>query len=127
MNTKTYPENIIEKEEGYNLIEVMIAIVILAVGILGIAMMQVTAIDANSRANKTTLAVNNATSTLERLINENDGNIQSGVDPNNPNISWTVTAGPSATTKIITVTVENEGVGRPIEMTYIRSDGQYVD
>ncbi len=128
MSAKNYP-NIIEKEEGYNLIEVMIAMAILAIGILGIAMMQITAIDANTRANVTSLAVNDATATLERLINEDDANITSGTDPDDPNISWTVEPGPTESSRNITVTVGYFYKGRPteIELNYIRTEGQYVD
>ncbi|NLC72058.1 MAG: prepilin-type N-terminal cleavage/methylation domain-containing protein [Desulfuromonadaceae bacterium] len=55
-------------EAGFTLIEVLIALVIFAVGILGVALMQMTAIRGNSTANQVSEATVFATDQLERLL-----------------------------------------------------------
>ena len=55
-------------QDGFTLIEVVIAIFILTIGILGAAAMQVTSIDGNSTANKLTEAATRGGDELEKLI-----------------------------------------------------------
>lgn len=55
-------------QAGFTLIEVLIAILILSIGILGVAVMQISAIDGNSIAIHLTGAANEGGDTLETLI-----------------------------------------------------------
>jgi type IV pilus modification protein PilV len=54
-------------KEGFSLIEVLIALVILAVGLLGLALFQTTAIKGNAIASKWTVATELAQDRLERF------------------------------------------------------------
>lgn len=54
---------------GFTLIEVLITLVIFAVGILGLALMQLSAIRGNSVANRLTEASNIATDQIEQMFN----------------------------------------------------------
>ena len=56
------------KEDGFTLIEVLVAISILAFGLLAVASMQLAAIQANSSAIETTEALNVAQDKMEELI-----------------------------------------------------------
>lgn len=52
-------------EEGFSLIEVLVALTILAVGLLSLAILQVTAIKGNAGASKSTIATDLAQAQLE--------------------------------------------------------------
>ncbi|MBI5906383.1 MAG: prepilin-type N-terminal cleavage/methylation domain-containing protein [Deltaproteobacteria bacterium] len=55
------------RQEGFSLIEVLVALVILAVGLLGLAVFQVTAIKGNAIASKWTVGTELAQDRLERF------------------------------------------------------------
>jgi type IV pilus modification protein PilV len=55
------------KEEGFTIIELLIAVVVLAVGILALIEMQVAAINGNGSANHMTVATTLAQDQIERL------------------------------------------------------------
>ncbi|MDY0190197.1 MAG: type IV pilus modification protein PilV [Desulfuromonas sp.] len=57
-----------KKDSGFTLIEVLIAMVIFAVGILGIAMMQLSAVRGNSVANRVSEASTLASDQIEQML-----------------------------------------------------------
>lgn len=59
----------IKKDEGFTLVEMVFAISILAVGILGVASMQISAIRSNNFAHGTTESTTWAMNKVEELIN----------------------------------------------------------
>ena len=69
----------LRRQEGFSLIEVLIALVILAVGLLGLAMFQVTAIKGNAIASKWTVATELAQDRLEKFRHVNWAVIQDNV------------------------------------------------
>ncbi len=80
--------------DGFTLIEVLITMVIFAVGILGLAMMQLSAIKGNSIANRVTEASTVASDQIERIMtwDYNDGLL----DENNDN-TYTLSNGNEVT------------------------------
>jgi type IV pilus assembly protein PilV len=64
-------ERISTDEQGFTLIEILIAITVFAIGILAVGKMQIAAIQGNSRANHLTEAVTLAQSKMEELISLN--------------------------------------------------------
>jgi len=64
-------ERISTDEQGFTLIEILIAITVFAIGILAVGKMQITAIQGNSRANHLTEAATIAQSKMEELISLN--------------------------------------------------------
>lgn len=92
--------------QGYSLIEVLIASVVLAIGLLGVAGMQVTAIKGNSYGHGVTQATFFAQDMIEQLKNSTDisaevnGNDTSGVY----NRAWQLQAA-TGNARLVTVTV----------------------
>ena len=56
-----------QRQAGFSLLEVMIAVVVMAVGILGVAAMQEIAVSNNVGANQLTVATSLATEMIERV------------------------------------------------------------
>jgi prepilin-type N-terminal cleavage/methylation domain-containing protein len=69
----------LRKEEGFSLVEMLVALVILAVGLLGLAMFQITAIKGNATASRWTVATELAQDRLERFRHASWGSIQDNV------------------------------------------------
>jgi type IV pilus assembly protein PilV len=78
MSIKTRKKNINKKPSGFTLIEVMIALVILATGLLALMTMQIVAIRANAFSSEMTYASMLAQSRLEQIRNMTYANITPG-------------------------------------------------
>jgi type IV pilus assembly protein PilV len=87
-------------DNGFTLIEMLIAISIFAIGFLAVASLQISAGKNNRTASETTAAVNIASDRMERLMNASFADALLDSDPaNNPhpdnqgkyNIQWVVT------------------------------------
>ena len=127
-----------QKDQGFTLIEVLIAITIFAVGLLAVATMQLSAIRVNSTAGQITTRMTWAQDKLEELMAlpysdpwiEDLGDPPSGTDTagnahqeTTPDgiytIFWTVTDDtPISSTKLITVTVT--GRGKVTQVSYVK-------
>ena len=57
-----------KSERGFTLVEIMVAVVVLSIGLLASASMQLSAVHVNSSANGMTAATNLAQSRLEELM-----------------------------------------------------------
>ena len=66
-NKKNGKKKNCNNDEGFTLIEVMIAVSILAIGVLAVAMMQIQAVKNNTYSWETTAAMNIARTTMEEL------------------------------------------------------------
>ena len=116
------------KEKGFTLLEVLIAISIFAIGILGVASMQITAIGGNTSARTHTEAATWAADRVERLmaLPYTHADLAQG-NHNAPNegiyaISWTVTDDtPITNTKTIAVIVtwNARGANRSVSMQHV--------
>jgi len=119
---------------GYSLIEVLIAMAIFSLGILGVAGMQISSTGSNSNARKITDATYYAEDRLERLMSlawadpnlDPAGNTHTVATADGYTIEWDVTdadldANGTNDSKIINLTVSHDvfDVGR-ISMQYIR-------
>ena len=128
-----------QKDRGFTLIEVLIAISIFAVGLLAVATMQISAINVNSTAGQITTRMTWAQDKLEELMAlpysdpwlEAAGNPPGNDSASNTHqlspttdgytISWTVTDNtPVPNTKLITVSVT--GRGKTSQLTSMKSD-----
>ena len=106
-----------KKEDGFTLIEVLIALTIFAVGLLAIAGMQTSAIRMNSIAGKLTNLSTWGVDKIEELsaLSYSDPLLDSAGSPHQEllgdyTISWTVIDNnPVINTKYITVTVAGQG------------------
>ena len=99
-------------EAGFTLIEIMIALVVLSVGLIALAGLQISAIRGNSFSKRMTTAVSIANDRIEQIKNTPYANIQSEpstqVTASNLNFARQVTVtnnNPLPNTKTINVTV----------------------
>ena len=103
----------LKREEGFTLLEVMLAISILMVGLLAVASMQVSAIRGNAYASRQTEGTGMALDRMEKLLDlpYDNADLATGnhADPNPPSgysVSWGVTDdAPLSNTKTVSVTV----------------------
>ena len=106
---------------GFTLLEVLVAISILAVGLLGVASMQIAAINGNAFAGRITSGMYLAQATLESLLASpsTDPALAAGAHsasspPPGSNVSWTVNDNtPVLNAKTIAVTVTWSHKGHP--------------
>jgi type IV pilus assembly protein PilV len=77
----------LRRQEGWTLIEILIAIVVLTVGLLAVGTMQISAIRGNFMGGNTSIALSLASQKMEDLFNQpyrEDGDLAPGVHPPEP-------------------------------------------
>lgn len=113
-------------QEGFSLVEILIAIAVLSIGMLGIAAMQTSAIKGNSKANDLTQRTLLASNHIEYLLNIPFTHSDLTDTAGTPRVlvvgeytySWTVTDSPAATPteKSISLTLNNNRFGTQNEI-----------
>jgi len=116
---------LLREEKGFTLLEILIAISILAFGLLAVASMQGAAIQGNFFAGGITEAVTWGQDTMEELMALPYASVVSGgpITQGNYDINWVVTNdSPTTNCKLIVVTVtpQIEGVGQQIQLTSVK-------
>jgi prepilin-type N-terminal cleavage/methylation domain-containing protein len=111
---------------GFTILEVMIAISILAIGLLAVFSTQTSSIRANNNANRLTEGMTLAQDKMEELLalsyDDLDATGSPVTDPGGYTISWTVDDTVFSNAKLITVTVSREDIIRqPLVLTCIRT------
>ena len=121
-----------KSEYGFTLVEVMLALGILAFGIMAVTTMQGSALLGTSTANALSLGITMAVDRIEKLkslpFDKTHADLINGnhVDPSPPNgyeIAWNVThdAPIPKTTMTITVTVTWRGGQKTTQLEYIKT------
>jgi type IV pilus assembly protein PilV len=117
------------REEGFTLIEVLIALTIFAVGMMAIATMQLSAISVNARAHRLTQRTTYAQDKIEELVAlpyTDTGDLANGFHPGGTTpdgfaVSWTITNNnPVPNVKSIAVTVT--GYGQKTVINHAKAD-----
>lgn len=126
-----------KKEEGFTLLEVIIAIAILTFGLLAVASMQTASIQGNSVANRLTEGTSWAQDKMEELLTlpDTDADLSEGSHGpetaisgvNRYAVNWSVVddvnpADPLTRAKLITVTVrwQDKGIAKSTRLSCIR-------
>ena len=121
-----------KNERGFTLVEVMIALGLLSFGVLAVASMQSSALLGTSRSNSVTIATNIATDRMERsmaisydtlaVLGSGNNTYFTGapalpLNMKDQDITWSVTAGPVASTKMIIVEVKPRDMRNKITLS----------
>ena len=125
--------DMMRKQKGFSLIEVVIGLLLLGIGLLAIAGMQATSVRGNFSSNNVTQATYIAQARLERLKTVDLGEVQQGdytLDPIRPTDTSEMEFSPryrvdvDAVTQLRTITCTvswNDGVAHSISFSTIRS------
>ena len=122
--------NKITCQSGFTLLEVLIALLIFSVGILGVKTMQLTSIKGNSKANRITAASNVAVDHLETFLTldysdpklaDTDGDLTPLDGVNDVFLSVSVNHS-TMDTKTIKIFVEPIGGGKMVSMVVVKAD-----
>jgi prepilin-type N-terminal cleavage/methylation domain-containing protein len=128
-----------ERQKGFTLLEVIIAMAILSIGLLAVGYMQITAIDSNSTGNRITEGTSLAQDKLEELITHRmthsdlneTGNPHTDVSHPGYTIEWNVFDNPTGTdavqiknAKFIVLTCRwlDRGRQKQTELRFIKPD-----
>ena len=121
-------EILMRSEKGFTLVEILVAIAILAFGILAIASMQSASLRSTQHSYNVTEGTTWAQDRIEQLMTLPYNQINTGQDASDPyyTIDWTVVSGsPVANTKSITVSVSwtaSGGAQKESSLEYIVAD-----
>ena len=116
-------------DNGFTIIEVLVVMAVLAIGILAVMTMQITAANSNSNARRLTDASNYLSSEFELLMLEPYGDdddfsaYATGSAPYAPyTVANVVSDGPIPNTKQVDITVGSGPLGDPLTFTYFKAD-----
>jgi type IV pilus assembly protein PilV len=130
-NGHGHPARSCGQSSGFTLIEVMVALSILAFGILAIASSQASSLSGTNFAGTTTAGTTSAMDRMEQLIAKpySDADLTAGnhgpVTQGSFTLTWTVALNtPLSSTKTITATAtwNEKGVGKSSSLTYVKMD-----
>jgi type IV pilus modification protein PilV len=110
------------KESGFTLVELMIAVFVLSVGILAMMIMQVTSIRTNSSARRLTESAVVASDRIEKLMRVSYQEVESGkAEAGRYTITWTVSDpdDPIKNVRTIDVTVSTIEAGQERSTRYV--------
>lgn len=118
--------------KGYTMIEVLIALAIFSIGILGVASLQILSVNYNSYARRSTEATTQGVERMETLMTLPYADADLDPVNNNPHaitdgtytVSWNVTADPDLAYKTINMTVTwlERGIEKRVQLNYIKSE-----
>ena len=113
------------RQSGFTILEVMIAISILAIGLLAVFSGQNMSIRGNDRASHLTEGMTLAQDRMEELLalpyDDVDATGSPVNDPAGYTITWTVNNGPINNTLLINVTVTGRDLRKPLQLNCIKT------
>jgi len=113
--------------QGFTLIEVLVAIVILSIGIIALTSMQTAGIKGNATANILTVGGNWGATKIEQIFAMDYDELENGSSTSangNYQITWTVTEDyPMPDTKSVDISVSGKdgNENRSVDITYIKA------
>jgi prepilin-type N-terminal cleavage/methylation domain-containing protein len=114
-------------ERGFTLIEIMIALAIFSIGILGVASMQIMSVNYNSHARRTTEGTTWGVERMERLMTlpYDDADLDPATNPHTDargiyNITWNITDNTDNKAVNMTVSWTVRGVTKNILLNYVK-------
>lgn len=126
------------RTDGFTLIELFVALAILAFGLLALSQMGVMAIGSNQGSSEESIATRLAQNKIDELKKEMYASLalQNFTDPHNPldsqgntggiyNRTWTIASGPTTGTKKVSVRVAWDNGARQVNLKTLVADEGY--
>jgi prepilin-type N-terminal cleavage/methylation domain-containing protein len=120
--------NTLNGRGGFTLVEVMMVMAILAIGIMAVMTMQITATNSNSNAKRVTESTSLMTEEFETLMltDYDDALLTVGANPTQSEGGYTtaysVSGGPIPNTKQVDITITMRHNGKTVGVTYYKAD-----
>lgn len=110
--------------EGFTFIEIIIALSVFSIGVLGVTVMQTTAVQSNNTAMRTSKAVAYASDQMEKILAEDFNSLTDGTSTDGTyTVAWTIDPEIDNKRKVhVTVAWSNKGYSQSLNFDMIRNE-----
>ena len=123
MLSNTEKKNMTTGNEGFTFIEIVFALSVFSIGVLGVTLMQTTAIQSNNAAMRTSRAIAYASDQMEKVLRTDFEDLSDGFFTEGPyTVTWTIDPEDQNMRKVkLKVEWSNQGSNQTVNFEMIRN------